>query len=161
MRGARHAFLRDFVAPRLLDYSMTRPWPSAYRARLLAQARGAVLEIGFGSGVNLPYYPREATSLTVLEPDPAMLALARNRIAGFDGPMRVVEGVGEAIPEPDQSFDTPSRSARWPIRGACSPRSAACFAPAANSSSLSTAWPTNPESPAGSSACRPSSRACA
>lgn len=100
------AFLRDVVAPRLLDYSMTRPWLSAYRAHLLAQARGAVLEIGFGSGVNLPHYPREATSLTVLEPDPAMLALARKRIAGFDGSMRVVEGVGEAIPEPDRSFDT-------------------------------------------------------
>lgn len=60
------AFLRDAVAPRLLDYSMTRPWLSAYRARLLAQARGAVLEIGFGSGVNLPHYPRETTSVTVM-----------------------------------------------------------------------------------------------
>lgn len=100
------AFLRDVVAPRLLDYSMTRPWLTAYRARVLAQARGAVLEIGFGSGVNLPHYPRETSSLTVLEPDPAMLALARDRLAGFHAPTRVVHGVGEAIPEPDQSFDT-------------------------------------------------------
>lgn len=99
------AFLRDVIAPRLLDYAMTRPWLAAYRARVLAPARGDVLEIGFGSGVNLPHYPDAVTSLAVLEPDPAMLALARGRLAAFPAPARVIEGFAEAIPAPDRAFD--------------------------------------------------------
>lgn len=99
-------YLRNVVAPRLLDFSMRRAWLADYRARVLAPARGEVLEIGFGSGANLPFYPETVTSIVVIEPDPAMLALARDRLASTPAPLRRIVGVAEAIPAPDHSFDT-------------------------------------------------------
>jgi SAM-dependent methyltransferase len=94
------------------------------RAELLARARGRVVEIGAGTGVNLDLYGPEVEDLTLIEPDPHMGAKLRARLeerigaATDDGsvaaatekaeavPARLVAAPAEAIPFPDDSFDT-------------------------------------------------------
>jgi ubiquinone/menaquinone biosynthesis C-methylase UbiE len=67
-----------------------------------------VLEIGIGTGANLPFYGPAATEVVGLEPSLAMLADAEKVAAGLGGPTRFsfVVGGAEALPFPDQSFDT-------------------------------------------------------
>lgn len=72
---------------------------AAARANLLAQAHGRILEIGAGTGLNLPHYPPGA-DLVLTEPDPHMARRARRRGA------EVVEAPADALPFPDASFDT-------------------------------------------------------
>jgi SAM-dependent methyltransferase len=90
------------------------------RAALLAGARGRVVEIGAGTGVNLDLYGDGIEDLTLIEPDPHMGARLRERLAaGADGareeyspgrsgrpPARLVAAPAEAIPFADDTFDT-------------------------------------------------------
>jgi len=77
------------------------------RAELLTGARGSVLELGAGTGLNLELYPREGLdSLTLTEPDPHMFKQLRER-AKKDCPGADLMQVGaEALPFDDDSFDT-------------------------------------------------------
>src|SRR5580658_10492542 len=82
----------------------------AFRERLLAEASGDVLEIGGGTGANLPYYGPAVGSLTITEPQPPMLRhLERNvraRGAGQPGPQaRGLRAPAEDLPFDDHSFD--------------------------------------------------------
>jgi ubiquinone/menaquinone biosynthesis C-methylase UbiE len=72
---------------------------AAERDLLLAQARGRVLEIGAGTGVNVDHYPREA-DVVYTEPNPHMAR--RLRTQGVE----VVESAAEELPFADDSFDT-------------------------------------------------------
>ena len=74
------------------------------RRELLAQAEGRVLEIGAGTGLNLPHFPAGVRELVLSEPDPAMRAVLERRAAR--GPARVVAAPAEALPFPDDAFDT-------------------------------------------------------
>jgi ubiquinone/menaquinone biosynthesis C-methylase UbiE len=78
------------------------------RRELLAQARGRVLELGAGTGLNLEHYPKTIESLTMVEPDPHMTRQLREKLAplGDGGEISVVEAPGEDLPFPDGSFDT-------------------------------------------------------
>lgn len=76
-----------------------------HRARLVEDAKGEVLEIGAGTGKNLPLY-RAATRVVALEPEPAMRARAREAARRARVPVEVVEGDAMALPFPDGSFDT-------------------------------------------------------
>jgi ubiquinone/menaquinone biosynthesis C-methylase UbiE len=75
------------------------------REWLGARARGRVLEVAIGTGLNLPHYPTDAT-ITGIELSPAMLAIARHRATslGLDADLR--EGDAEHLPFGDASFDT-------------------------------------------------------
>src|SRR5271169_2081560 len=78
-----------------------------WRADLLALAEGDVLEIGAGTGANLPLYPRGVRSLQLTEPDADMLARLRRRMSV--APMRQVqarEAAVDALPFDDAAFDT-------------------------------------------------------
>ncbi len=85
--------------------SMERWWMGERRARLLKGARGAVLEIGGGTGANLPYY-RDVERVTVTEPDPFMRKRRVQKLAGVRLPVEVSAAGAEALPFPDGSFDT-------------------------------------------------------
>lgn len=76
-----------------------------HRQRLVEDAKGEVLEIGAGTGKNLPLY-WAATRVVALEPDAAMRARAREAAKGAPVPIEVVEGDATALPFPDGSFDT-------------------------------------------------------
>jgi ubiquinone/menaquinone biosynthesis C-methylase UbiE len=78
------------------------------RRELLAQARGRVLELGAGTGLNLDHYPTTIEGLTLVEPDPHMTKQLREKLAdaGKSAEISVVEAPGEDLPFPDDSFDT-------------------------------------------------------
>lgn len=76
-----------------------------HRRRLVEQATGEVLEIGAGTGKNLPLY-RAAERVVALEPDSAMRAWAHDAAREARVPVEVVEGDAVALPFPGASFDT-------------------------------------------------------
>ena len=78
------------------------------RRQLLAQARGRVLELGAGTGLNLEHYPEETESLTLVEPDPHMTKQLRQKLtrSGRSAEISVVEAPGEDLPFADAAFDT-------------------------------------------------------
>jgi ubiquinone/menaquinone biosynthesis C-methylase UbiE len=75
------------------------------RIELVSDAGGQVLEVGCGNGLNFEHY-RTASSVVGLEPQPAMLDLARDRAAAAPVPVRLMRGLGESLPFPDGTFDT-------------------------------------------------------
>lgn len=83
---------------------------SALRAKLLGQAKGDLLEVGIGTGVNLPLYNyNQVSSVTGLDFSSEMLSYARNRIAETnhgDAKIRLLQGRAEDVPLPSNSFDT-------------------------------------------------------
>jgi ubiquinone/menaquinone biosynthesis C-methylase UbiE len=77
------------------------------RCELLKRARGRVLELGAGTGLNLELYPREGLdSLTVTEPDPHMFKQLRQRAAKVCAGADLVQAGAEDLPFEDDSFDT-------------------------------------------------------
>jgi ubiquinone/menaquinone biosynthesis C-methylase UbiE len=81
----------------------------AMRSELLAEARGRVIEIGAGTGVNLELYGDGVEDLTLVEPDPHMGAQLRKRLADRHGdplPAQLVGAPAETLPFPDDTFDT-------------------------------------------------------
>ena len=72
------------------------------RAATLAAAGGRTLEVGAGTGLNLPHYPAGVTDLVLTEPDAGMARRLRRRAAGTP----VIEAGAQALPFPDASFDT-------------------------------------------------------
>jgi ubiquinone/menaquinone biosynthesis C-methylase UbiE len=87
--------------------SAERACLAAWRAALLEGATGDVLEIGAGTGANLPYYPPAVTQLRLTEPDRDMLARLRRRVEV--APVRQVDAQSaavDALPFDDASFDT-------------------------------------------------------
>ena len=99
------AFYSDIILPRLCDLAMRNKQLQPYRERVIGAAEGRVLEIGIGSGRNLPFYRSAVTELLALEPSPQLTAMARN--APHPGaPVNFIEASAEAIPLDDRSIDT-------------------------------------------------------
>jgi len=79
---------------------------SAQRQRLLAGATGETIEIGAGTGLNLPHYPAAVTRLVLTEPDPHMARRLRRRVAEIRPDAEVIDAPAAQLPFPDASFDT-------------------------------------------------------
>jgi len=77
----------------------------AFRERLLAGAGGDVLEIGGGTGVNLPWYGPDVRSLTLTEPEPAMLRHLERAVRGHRPSATVLRAPAEDLPFDDHAFD--------------------------------------------------------
>jgi ubiquinone/menaquinone biosynthesis C-methylase UbiE len=76
------------------------------RRMLLAEARGRVLEIGAGTGANLPHYGEGVETLTVTEPDAGMARRLERRARELGRQVEVVHATAEALPFENGSFDT-------------------------------------------------------
>ncbi len=76
------------------------------RRHALADARGKTLEIGAGTGLNHDLYPPAVDELTLTEPFEPMARQLREKAATLPIPVEVVEAPAEALPFPDDSFDT-------------------------------------------------------
>ena len=76
------------------------------RRKLLSSARGRVLEVGAGTALNVPHYPADIEELVLVEPDDAMAARLRRRLAAARRDARVVSAMAESLPFEDDSFDT-------------------------------------------------------
>ena len=74
-------FYQNQIIPLLIDLTMRQRNLAAYRSRVVPAADGRVLEIGIGSGLNLPFYSRRVEHLIGLDPSPKLLSMAR-RICG-------------------------------------------------------------------------------
>lgn len=76
------------------------------RHDLLAQATGATIEIGAGTGLNLAHYPPAVTRLVLVEPDPYMRERLRRRAARLGRDAEILDAAAGRLPCPDASFDT-------------------------------------------------------
>jgi ubiquinone/menaquinone biosynthesis C-methylase UbiE len=99
-------FYRDRILPFVIDMAMRQRNLAPYRSRVVPAAEGRVLEIGVGSGRNLPFYSQTAERVIGLDPSPKLLSMARQVARSPLVPVEFVEGSAEAIPLEDTSVDT-------------------------------------------------------
>lgn len=93
------------IFPWLLD--VTEPKEMAEQRRIILRyVRGEVLEIGIGTGVNLPFYPENITTLTVIDPSDAVRPRAEKRADATGRTIKWHQGRGEQLPFNEGSFDT-------------------------------------------------------
>jgi ubiquinone/menaquinone biosynthesis C-methylase UbiE len=99
-------FYSQSVFPRLCDILLGRPFVAEHRRKLLAHADGDVLEIGFGTGLNLPHYPGRVCKISTVDPNVGMHRLAQKRIrqSGIEVDQHVLSG--EQLPFGDGAFDS-------------------------------------------------------
>jgi ubiquinone/menaquinone biosynthesis C-methylase UbiE len=95
-----------WVLPRLLELAMRQKVLDQYRQRAIANARGCVLEVGVGSGLNLALYGAAVERVCAIDPSPELLRLASGRIGEALVPVSLVEASGERLPFAGASFDT-------------------------------------------------------
>ena len=74
------AIYAKYILPRLIDFAMKNKEATRLRAAWIPHARGKVLEVGIGSGLNLPYYSREVQHVYGVDPSPELQQMARCRV---------------------------------------------------------------------------------
>lgn len=99
-------FYSDIILPRLCDLAMRNRQLVPFRERVIGAAEGRVLEIGVGSGTNLPFYRPPVREVLALEPAPRLLAMARSASRMTSMPVHFLEASAEAIPLDQHSVDT-------------------------------------------------------
>jgi ubiquinone/menaquinone biosynthesis C-methylase UbiE len=99
-------FYQDRIVPSLIQLAMRNRNLAPYRSRTVSEATGHVLEVGIGSGLNLPFYRESASHIVGLDPSPKLLAMAREAAHRSAMPLKLIEGTAEAIPIEDRSIDT-------------------------------------------------------
>jgi ubiquinone/menaquinone biosynthesis C-methylase UbiE len=97
-------FYQNRILPRLIHFAMGQDDLKVYRCRVVSAAAGRVLEIGIGSGLNLPFYGGSVTEVIGLDPSAQLLAMAQRAIRPRV-PIDFIEGSAEAIPLENASVD--------------------------------------------------------
>ncbi|MBI2189883.1 MAG: class I SAM-dependent methyltransferase [Acidobacteria bacterium] len=100
------SFYKERILPHLVHLSMRQETFAVYRGRVVPAARGRVLEVGIGSGLNLGFYGEQVKQVIGLEPSAKLLSMAREAADGLRGRAELVEGSAEAIPLDDESINT-------------------------------------------------------
>ena len=96
---------RDHVVPRLVDVACGATGFDRWRARATEGLTGRVVEVGFGSGLNVPHYPPEVDVVLAVEPAAVARRLAEQRVAGCPVPVEHVGLDGQQLPLDDASCD--------------------------------------------------------
>jgi ubiquinone/menaquinone biosynthesis C-methylase UbiE len=96
----------DWILPRIMNVAMGMRVIGDERRKALAGVTGTVLEVGFGSGHNLPFYPAAVSKVLAVDPSKQAAKLARKRIAAARVPVAYLPLEGEAIDAPDASVDS-------------------------------------------------------
>jgi len=97
---------QDRILPHLINLAMRQKALAAYRERVVPAAEGRVLEVGIGSGLNLPFYSRHVTEVIGLDPSPRLLAMARSAGNQAAPNVRLLQGSAENIAVDTASIDT-------------------------------------------------------
>ncbi|MFO0769164.1 MAG: class I SAM-dependent methyltransferase, partial [Nitrospiraceae bacterium] len=93
------------IFPRLMDWALSQEFFLSARQELLAQTAGSVLEIGFGTGLNIPHYPHTVTRVTAVDPVPLLPRRVTNRIGRASVPVSLVYADAEQLPFASEHFD--------------------------------------------------------
>ncbi|HET6817871.1 MAG TPA: class I SAM-dependent methyltransferase [Mycobacteriales bacterium] len=99
-------FYGDRVLPHVINVVMNNKQTRRIRARVCEGLTGDVVEIGFGTGHNLPFLPAGVTRLHAVEPSSRSVELAKDRIAAAHIPVEVVGLDGQRLPLADGSADS-------------------------------------------------------
>ncbi len=100
------SFYQRHVVPCLTHLAMRQKPLLPFRQRVIGAAGGRVLEIGIGSGLNLPLYGAAVTSVIGLEPSSELLNMARPRAEAAAAPITLLDASAETIPLDSGSIDT-------------------------------------------------------
>jgi SAM-dependent methyltransferase len=93
------------VLPRIIDRACSSKDLEALRATVCAGLHGDVVEVGFGSGLNVPFYPSHVGRVSAVEPADVAWRLATDRLAATRVPVRRAGLDGQALPFSDDTFD--------------------------------------------------------
>jgi ubiquinone/menaquinone biosynthesis C-methylase UbiE len=99
-------FYDKWILPRLTDLAMRNKEATRYRAQLLPQAKGVTLEVGVGSGLNLPFYGPQVDRLYAVDPSEELLRMAEKKVRGAPFPVELLARSAEEIPIDDGAVDT-------------------------------------------------------
>ena len=151
------------VLPRIANFACGLKSVEPQRRRVCAGLEGDVVEIGFGSGLNVPFYPAGVTRIAAVEPADLAWKLADERLKASAVPVQRSGLDGQSLPFDDNSFDaalsrgqcarSPTSLPLWPSCGGCSSRAERC-------TSSSTGWPPTSGSATGSTASSRSRSGC-
>jgi SAM-dependent methyltransferase len=98
-------FYVDRILPRITDLALGRKDLEPLRARVCEGLEGEVLEVGFGSGLNVPHYPEAVERVRAVDPATAGRKLAAGRVAASPTPVEYIGLDGERLPLEDASVD--------------------------------------------------------
>ena len=98
-------FYDDQVLPRAINVLLGNRECQKLRARAVAGLEGEVLEVGFGSGLNMPLYPSEVSKVLAVDPATVGRKLAADRVAASPIPVEYVGLDGQSLPLRDESVD--------------------------------------------------------
>ncbi|MEN9649817.1 MAG: hypothetical protein RL094_784 [Candidatus Parcubacteria bacterium] len=98
------SFYKKYILPKYLNWVMKNKNLEKHRRDVVSELSGTGLEIGFGSGLNLPYY-KNVTKLYALDPSKELFELAHKNIETNSFPIEHLPNTAEHIPLPDNSLD--------------------------------------------------------
>src|SRR5689334_22648725 len=93
------------VLPRIINVACGMKTLRKLRERACEGLEGRVVEVGFGSGLNIPFYSPKITSVAAIEPADTGWKLAGKRVAGTSIPIERTGLDGQSLPLPDDSCD--------------------------------------------------------
>jgi ubiquinone/menaquinone biosynthesis C-methylase UbiE len=99
-------FYQQWILPALIDLAMRNKQLRPFRERVAGAAEGRVLDVGVGSGLNLPFYARQAREIFGLDPSARLLARAWGKTQRMQIPVHLLAGSAECIPLAGGSVDT-------------------------------------------------------
>jgi ubiquinone/menaquinone biosynthesis C-methylase UbiE len=98
-------FYKEKVLPHIMNKALDTKVEREIRGRVCDGLHGEVVEIGFGSGLNVPYYPPEVTKLFAVEPSAVSMRLAQPRIAKSSAGIELAGLDGQRLDLPSEQFD--------------------------------------------------------
>jgi SAM-dependent methyltransferase len=104
-REAGMGFYGEQVVPRMINRACGPKTTATVRGRVCAGLAGEVVELGFGSGHNVPFYPAAVTEVTAVEPSDVGWRLAAGRVSASAVPVQRSGLDGQSLPFPDDRFD--------------------------------------------------------
>ena len=101
------SWYEERILPHLMNFACSASPNQKQRQKIVPEATGEILEIGFGGGLNVPFYdPSKVKKIWALEPSEGMRRMAQSAVNGTDMDIEFIDLPGEQIPLDDNSVDT-------------------------------------------------------